>query len=267
MKSSNKHAGKWLLSFCVTIFVFISCQKENNLKGEVQQTAASNKSDQETKYNTFNGDEIAVGNGYAHTFITQSHTRVPQEIGIVFTEGALSGLPTTNTSYVLDFHHKALETTPFKHLSLGWSANGHPLPGGTFIAAHFDIRFFLMSNEERLAMAALPAAEYYVLPPSGYMPANYFPDVPSPTGMNWTDKSFVPGTTINHTMILGSYNGRFTFISPIVQRTFLASGSSGSLSWMQQQSFAVHGYYPTRYNIYEDDKNQHYVSLSDFVWR
>ena len=85
--------------------------------------------------------------------------------------------------------------------------------------------------------------------------------------MNWTDKSFAAGATIDHTMILGSYNGRFTFISPIVQRTYLESGAGVSIPWMQQQFFVVHGYYPTKYNIYEDDKKRHYVTLSDFVWR
>jgi hypothetical protein len=257
--------AKWLLLFSPAIFT--SCQKDHTQKESEEIMLSGKSAPQEEKYNTFNGDEIAVANGYAHTFITQSHRGVPQELGIVFTDEALSGLPTTNTSYVLDFHHKALESTPFKHLSLGWSANGHPLPGGAFMAPHFDIRFFLMTLEERLAMHAPPAPEYSILPPPGYMPANYFPDVPSPTGMNWTDKSFVAGVPVNYTMILGSYNGEFTFISPIVLRTYLASGASISLPWTQQQLFVEHGYYPSRYNIYQDAKKRHYVTLSDFVWR
>ena len=254
---------KWLL---LSPAIFISCQKELTLK-QSTEAILSKQSAQEEKYNTFNGDEIAVGNGYAHTFITQSHTGVPQELGIIFTDEALSGLATSNTSYVLEFHHKGLESTPFTHIALGWSANGHPLPGGAFMPSHFDIRFFLISLEERLAMPAPTAPEYFILPPTGYMPANYFPDIPSPTGMNWTDKSFAAGATIDHAMILGSYNGRFTFISPIVQRTYLESGAGVSIPWMQQQFFVVHGYYPTKYNIYEDDKKRHYVTLSDFVWR
>ena len=70
-----------------------------------------------------------------------SHTGVPQELGIVFTGEALSGLATANTRYVLDFHHKDLESTPFKHLALGWNANGHLLPGGAFITSHFMFVF------------------------------------------------------------------------------------------------------------------------------
>jgi hypothetical protein len=253
---TNLSNAKWLLPLCFASFIFNSCQKEHN------------PVDQETKYNTFNGTQIKVGNGYAHTFITRSHTGVPQELGVVFTDEALSGLPTTNTPYILDFHHKALESTPFKHVALGWSATGHPLPGGAFMGPHFDVRFFMLSLEERLNIPAPPAPELYILPPTGYMPANYYPDVPGPQiGMHWTDKSFVAGVPVKQTMILGSFNGKFTFVSPIVLQSELASGTRTSLPYSQPQTFAKNGYYPTKYNIYEDDKKQHYVTLSDFVWR
>ncbi|MEO7263403.1 MAG: hypothetical protein ABIW38_00755 [Ferruginibacter sp.] len=268
MTSSIKRTAKWLLPLYLSFFTFISCQKENNLNDEPIKTASLNLSDQETKYNTFKGPEVVVGNGYVRTFITRSHTGVPQELGVVFTNEALSGLAATNTPYILDFHSKALESTLFQHVALGWSANGHPLPGGAFIASHFDVRFFMMSLADRLAIPAPPAPALYVIPPTGYMPANYFSDVPGPqVGMHWTDQSFVANVPVNHAMILGSYNGRFTFVSPIVTRTELVNGTSISLPWTQPLLFADHGYYPGRYNIYKDDKNQHYVTLSDFEWR
>jgi len=270
MKSVTKLPdAKWLLPLSLVLCTFISCQKEHTLKEEVTDTTIASKSaNQDTKYNTFKGPEVQVGNGYARTFITRSHTGVPQELGVILTDEALSGLPTTNTPYVLEFHHKATESTPFTHVALGWSANGHPLPGGAFITSHFDVRFFMMSLAERLAIPAPPAPGFSVLPPTGFMPANYFPDVPGrQVGMHWTDKSFVAGVPVNHTMILGSYNGAFTFVSPIVVRAELAAGTSISLPYSQPQFFANHGYYPTRYNVYEDDKNQHYVTLSNFVWR
>ncbi|MBI1780319.1 MAG: hypothetical protein HYR66_02975 [Sphingobacteriales bacterium] len=210
-----KQVKNKLLMAATAIVLLSSCQKEQNLKNETFETSiASSSAVQKSKYNTFNGDEIIVGNGYAHTFVTQSHTGVPKELGIVFTDEALSGLPTTNAPYVLDFHPKALES------------------------------------------------------PAGFMPANYIADAAIPQlGVHWAPNNFTSGSTINHTLILGSYNGSFTFVSPIVTRTTLASGVSVSLPYAQPQYFAQHGYYPTKYNIYEDDKNRHYVTLSDFVWR
>jgi len=264
----NLRVAQWL-PFCSVFLLLISCQKEQTLEEGLKVTTLAGKSsNQATKYNTFKGPEVEVGNGYARTFITRSHTGVPQELGVIFTDEALSGLPATNTPYVLEFHHKATETTPFTHVALGWSANGHPLPGGAFITTHFDVRFFMMGLEDRLAIPAPPAPALYVLPPAGYMPANYFPDVPGARlGMHWTDKSFVAGVPVNHAMIFGSYNGKFTFVSPIVVRTELTQGTSLSLPYSQPQFFTKHGYYPTQYNIYEDRNKQHYVSLSNFVWR
>ena len=263
MKSLIKlSAAKWLLPFSLVLFTFISCTKLNDVfKPE------EGKPKQDTKYNTFKGPEVQVGNGYARSFITISHTGVPKEIGVIFTDEALSGLPAVNTPYVLELHNKALAATPFEHIALGWSANGHPLPN-SFIGPHFDVRFFMMSLEERLAIPAPPSPGFTNLPPAGYMPANYFPDAPGPKlGMHWTDKSFISGVPVNHTLILGSFDGAFTFVSPIVVRTDLVSGQSFSISYAQPQSFAEHGYYPTKYNIYQDEKQMHYVTLSHFVLR
>lgn len=266
----NQKKMKKILIFAAFAFITLSsCKKDVAFEGKKDVLfKAAGKADQDMKFNTFKGPEVEVGNGYARTFITRSHTGVPQELGVIFTDEALSGLPTVNTPYVLEFHHKALESTPFTHVALGWSANGHPLPGGAFITSHFDVRFFMMSLEERLAIPAPPAPGFSVLPPTGFMPANYFPDAPVPQlGRHWTDNSFVAGVPVNHTMILGSYNGAFTFVSPIVVRTELAQGTSLSLPYSQPQFFAEHGYYPTQYNIYQDNKKQHYVTLSNFVWR
>lgn len=260
---------KKILSLLVFIAAFIllpGCKKELQ-NDPMATTPLLSASDQDLKYNTFKGPEVVVGLGYARSFATISHTGVPQELGVMFTDEALAGLPTVNTPYVLELHPKALESTLFKHVALGWSANGHPLPGSS-IGPHFDVRFFMMSNADRLAIPAPPAAGFTTLPPAGYMPANYTPDAPAPQiGRHWTDNSFTVGVPVNHTMILGSYAGQFTFISPIVVRTELLGGQSITLPYTQPLLFAEHGYYATRYNIYKDDRGNHYVSLSDFVLR
>lgn len=259
MKSLIKlSAAKWLLPFSLVLFTFISCTKLN----DVWHQGEGNPN-----HETFRGPQVQVGNGHARSFITINHTGVPQEIGVIFTDEALSGLPSVNTPYVLELHNKALKSTPFEHIALGWSANGHPLPN-SFIGPHFDVRFFMMSLEERLAIPSPPSPGFTNLPPAGYMPANYFPDAPGPQlGMHWTDKSFINGVPVNHTLILGSFDGAFTFVSPIVVRTDLVSGQSFSIPYANPQSFAEHGYYPTRYNIYQDEKQMHYVTLSHFVLR
>lgn len=263
-----------IFSVCLIVgstIVSSSCQKEHGLSNKANDIAASKQAPNikaDTKYNTFYGPQTAVGAGNARTFGTISHTGVPQEVGVIFTNEALSGLPSVNTIYPLEFHNKALEATLFEHVALGLSAGGHALPPSGAIGPHMDVRFFMMTQEERLAIPAPPAPGFDVAPPPGYLPANYALNAAvAMIGRHWGDNIFTAGQTVHHTMILGTWNGQLTFVNPIVTLATLASGQSYSVNYPQPQFFAEHGYYPTRYNIYEDDKGRHYVTLSDFVWR
>lgn len=228
-----------------------SCKKENT----------------NTSYTTSKGPEVEVGEGRAQTFITISIAGVPKEIGVIFTDDALTGLPDENALYSLKLPAKAIEATPFEHAVAGLS-HGHGLPPSGSIAPHFDVRFFMITNEERLAIPAPPAPGFDVYPPSGYLPAGHVPySTAQQIGRHWPSGSFTADQVVNHTMVWGTYNGQVIFISPIVTLTTLGSGMSYSVAYSQPQYFAKHGYYPTKYNIYKDDKGSHYVTLSDFVWR
>ncbi len=216
--------------------------------------------------NVFMGPEVQMGSGIARSWITISHSGKPHEIGVEMTDEVLSGLPKTNFSVAIPLHNKAKEATPFDHLYITWAANGHPLPG-TFIGPHFDVRFVMMSLEDQLAIPTPPAAGFTNLPPAGYMPASYFPDAPAPkVGLNWTDKTFP--NPVTQALILGSYDGKFTFVAPIMILEVLQGGQSFSVPYAQPQYFAKHTWYPTKYNIYGNGAtHKHYVTLSDFVWR
>ena len=216
--------------------------------------------------NTFSGPEVAMGTGIARSWITITHDEVPLEIGVEMTDEVLSVLPKTNFTVAIPLHIKAKETTAFNHLYITWAANGHPLPG-TFIGPHFDVRFFMTSLEDHLAIPAPPTPGFTNLPPAGYMPASYFPDAPVPQlGVHWTDKMFT--NPVTKAMILGSYDGKFTFVSPIMILPVLQSGESFSSAYAQPQLFARHNWYPTKYNIYMNNAtHKHYVTLSNFVLR
>src|SRR4051794_19387296 len=145
------------------VFTLSSCKKE----------------DTNTDYTTSKGAAVEVGEGHAQTSITINHAGVPQEIGVVFTNDALVGLPDVNTLYVLNLPPEAIEATLFKNVVVGLSAHGHVLPPTGKIDEHFDVRFFMMSNEERLAIPA-PASSTFpagggfdVTPMAGYLPPNY----------------------------------------------------------------------------------------------
>ncbi|MEP6712813.1 MAG: hypothetical protein ABJA37_10375 [Ferruginibacter sp.] len=227
-------------------------------------TLNSCKKEKDSK--TFFGPETAMGAGTARSWITITHDEVPLEIGVEMTDEVLSALAKANFTVAIPLHVKAKETTPFDHLYITWAANGHPLPG-TFIGPHFDVRFFMTRQEDHLAIPAPPAPGFTNLPPAGYMPVSYFPDAPIPQlGLHWTDKMF--DNPVTKAMILGSYDGKFTFVSPIMILPVLQSGESFSGAYAQPQFFARHNWYPTKYNIYMNTAtHKHYVTLSDFVWR
>ncbi|MDQ6761599.1 MAG: DUF5602 domain-containing protein [Bacteroidota bacterium] len=227
-----------------------------------------NFNDHQNNASTFNGPEVQMGSGHARSWITIGKTGVPIQIGVEMTDEVLYGLPDVSFSVALPLHNKAKETTPFDHLYITWAAHGHPLPG-TFIAPHFDVRFFMTGLDEQLAIPTYAAdpTGFDNHPPTGYMPASYFANAPSPQlGVHWTDGIY--DNPVTKAMILGSYNGKFTFVSPIMILDILQSGQSSSTPYAQPQYFAKHTYYPTKYNIYMDNTSKkHYITLSDFVWR
>ena len=179
--------------------VFFSCQKQQ----DVEQKAIQNG-----KFNTFYGPQEQVGDDRARTFATISHTGVPQEIGVIFTDKAFTGLPDENIYYSLPFHQKAIEATLFEHVVVGLSAHGHVMPPNGFIGPHFDVRFFMMTEEERLAIPAPPAAGFDVTPPSGYLPPNYVKNsAQAQIGRHWAENIFEADQTVNYAMVYGTWNG------------------------------------------------------------
>ncbi|RNI29173.1 DUF5602 domain-containing protein [Rufibacter latericius] len=224
----------------------------------------------------YRGATVDIGNGKATAWISVNNEDEPVELGLELTNGALQDLPHTNFSVAsVPLPDQAKELTPFDHIQIDWASQGHGMPGPTgpsFIDPHYDIRFFMTSLQERMTIPAPtdPSAKFDVLPPTGYMPADYFPGgsrLPG-IGRHWADGLGFLGMT--NAMVLGSYNGKFTFVSPIVTITELQSRNKTSTTFSQPQYFQESNtYYPTKYNIYADETGEqnHQVTLSDFVLR
>lgn len=253
------------------VLLFNSCQKEVGVKEKLGATRieSSGKASQAEKLNTFYGHQVQVGDGRVRTFVTISHTGVPQEIGIEMTEGALGGLPMHHTNFVLPLHKKAAEATPFDHVYFNWNPHGHP--PFFFETPHFDVHFYMVSIEERMQVSTTsPLMEQ--VPPPPYWPQGF---VPTPGGEAQMGKHWINpaspeiccGQPFTHTMIWGSYAGELTFVEPMVTQAFLQSGASVQVPFGQPAQVMVTGtYYPTSYNVYERD-GKHYITLSNFVWR
>ena len=225
--------------------------------------------------NTFKGSPVQVGNGKVRSFISINHADQPIEIGLEIDDAALYGLPTNPgdfaaSTFHIPFNQRVLDMTAFNHLVLNWNVHGHK-PMQVFDVPHFDFHFYMISRQDQEAIPpyAMASANHDWLPPMGYRPSMYFatPGGVPQMGKHWVDGFYTPPFT--HTMVYGSYNGKFTFVEPMVTRALLLQGNSYSVPYRQPAAYLPdQTYYPTMYNVYKNAAtSKHYVSLSNFVWR
>lgn len=262
---------KWLLSGTITAFFLLSCQKDISNRNSFKDIPAkeNKKAHQSEKTNTYYGPQMQLGDGRVRTFFTVTHANVPTEIGLELTAGALWGLPDKVVQLSSPFHKKASEHTPFMHVLFDWNPHGHE--PGFYELPHFDFHFYMISEAERMEISP-SSPKMDQLPPKEFWPQGFVPTaggVPQ-MGKHWVDPSspeISGGKTFTHTMIYGSYAGKFIFVEPMITRAFLLSGQQVSLLYGQPTKFMItNTYYPTKYNVHSKD-GKFYVSLSEFVRR
>lgn len=257
-----------VLSSCFTLF---ACQKDIKSEGQSPElSAAARKAVTSEKINTFKGPQVEMGDGKARSWITISHEGVPQEIGIEMTAEAVMSMPTARPAgaeldFLLPLHQKAQALTPFDHIVIDWNPGGHP-PPGIFTVPHFDFHFYMISVQERLAIAP---TDPFVAPPASALPPGYVSDqavIPA-MGSHWVPASvFAPGYQFTDVMVYGSYGGKVTFLEPMITRAELTTHSDRNVAIVQPAVYGQHGvWYPTAYNYYHEG-DKYYVTLSNFVW-
>jgi hypothetical protein len=237
------------------------------------------------KYNTFYGPQVQMGNGHVRSWINITHAGVPLAIGLEMTDGALDNLPHDVTDHEgapfnLKLHQKAKAVTPFDHITVDWNPMGHP-PANVYDPPHFDFHFYKMSLMEQMEIPPyeVAPAKFDLAPPQGYIPTAYmnFGGCVPKMGAHWIDlmtpEVQQPGSPNYHpftsTFIYGSYDGKVTFLEPMVTHAVMEEGSTTHLDFRQPMYFSPTGvYYPSRYNIWQDKTNgRHYVSLDNMVLR
>ncbi len=248
---------------------------EVNMESSAENTGINSKRNNNDKLLVFKGPQVKYGDGKLRSFVSLNKENYPVEIGIIITPEVFENLeilPDDDITTVLPLHQKAKAATAFEHLGVKWSL-GHP---PAFFAQHFDFYFFMISNEERLAIPEYtPATQdaFTLYPPDGYMPDDYgtppgqggvYPYI----GKHWLPLNLPEYLPFSSIMVLGTYNGEFIFVEPMATVDYLLSNPNFSTAYSQPEFFAESDNYPTRYNIYTDLKTQEiYVTLSGFVSR
>ena len=231
------------------------------------------------KEGTYLGQFTIMGNGTVRTWVKYDKTKRPTALGVTFSETALDGLredlpkqmPVMEYKLALP---KEAAITGFDHVSLDWNPFGHA-PQGIYTAPHFDVHFYLMTPQERSKITAVgkdlavtekkPEARFmpkgYIIPPESAVPqmGAHAVDTATPE---------LRGGPFTSTFIYGYYNGRMTFVEPMIATAFLKTKTNFSAPVKQPAAYPRRGYYPTRYSVTYDAKRQEYsVALEGLVLR
>src|SRR6187402_273126 len=129
MKNSFFTGSVLLLS---SLLLASSCQKETVSETE---WPAQSLSANAASSNVFKGPVVAIGDGFARSWIRISHDGLPEEIGVELTEAGLNSLPDDEYPMLLPLHQKAKEITPFDHIGFNYMNHGH-FPPGVFDVPH-----------------------------------------------------------------------------------------------------------------------------------
>jgi hypothetical protein len=254
---------KLLVLLVAATAVFTSCKKDNA----------------EAKGGIFEGTKTTFQHGKAWTWVELNNEGNPLKVAVAIDAQAMNSLDTTHpgtpghhheNNIVLDFHAKA-GVTPFKHIFLGWNPQGHE-PEFIYGLPHFDFHYYMTSSAERAAIPVYEAdsAKFKNAPAPAYLPATYInPGGGAPAmGAHWLDVTSpeLSGQPFTQTFIYGSYNGKVTFLEPMITEQFIKDNPSFIRSIPQPQKVQTTGWYPTKMRI-ETKNGVTNVILEEFVYK
>jgi hypothetical protein len=234
----------------LTITFFTSCEKE----------------DPEKSPQTFYGTSVNLGNGTASTYITEDSNGDPVEVGVVLSASALENLPEMMQAFVLDLPTEA-STRFYTHVMLDWNPQGHE-PPGVYDLPHFDLHFYTISNEDRMAIGPEPMEKFMHAPDAMYVPQDYFQTeggVPQ-MGAHWLDGMApeLSGEVFTNTFIWGSYDGEFIFWEPMITRDYLLTNPDEDVVLKQPDAYQKDGWYATMYKVsYSAADEEYTIALTE----
>lgn len=265
------------LRYAAAVFAVATFLSANALAAE--KTAKTSNQDA-----VYSGPAKKFGDGSAQSYVKFEKGKVA-EIGVTFSEAALKSLKPSANWQPGHHHHydehslelpKEVGATLFRFIELDWNPGGHE-PAGVYNTPHFDFHFYFISKEERDAIDPEKDPEYKVKasrhPAAEFIPAGFIAppgtDVPR-MGVHWVDPSSpeLNGKPFTQTFLRGSWNGRVTFLEPMISRDYLLTKPNVVFPVAQPQCVDPAGAYPTKYGIrYDESHHQYQVYVTAFEER
>ena len=253
------------------------------------------------------GATSKLGGGTVASYATFDQSGAPKSLGVVFSAGALEGLPSAPSDghhcfdadqngsialasecsrwheFVLPMPSEASRRPdiPFKWALLNWNPYGH-IPLEVFGAPHFDVHFYIEPIEKIFALQRGTCGPEFLRcdqfeRASQPVPPNYInPDykdvgAAAPAMGNHLVDLTAPefnGKPFTRTWIYGVYEGRIIFYEEMLTLAYLTSRPNVCSEIKMPKAVALTGYYPTRSCVrYEKGKDEYTVSIEDFIMR
>ena len=252
----------------------------NSCSDDVVDPGDNNNTKQPT---TEYGQAVKIGNDSARTYVRLDTNGNPTAVGIAIDAEAINGLGNTAQMFMLQLPTDANSKLPFKSASMDWNPQGHE-PLMFFADKHFDFHFYT-APESEIHNIDMDTNKMYKEPNQSDVPAGYTGYVnitPGPgriatggvpqMGWHFTDSTvpMIPGQYVfDHIFIYGFYNGKMTFMEPMITKDFLEAKTTVTANIKQPQTYLNSGnYWPTKYTIRYDATTQRYlVEMHDLVLR
>ncbi len=253
------------------------------------------------------GAESSLGNGSVSSYAEFDEQGTLQAIGVVYSAGALDGLPAENS----DEHHcfdrngdgqvdasaECIPThefviplpdavsrradVPFKWVLPNWNPAGH-IPPGMYDVPHFDVHFYMASIASVMALEDGPCGleftrcDHYELAKKA-LPANYmnpdFQDVDAVVPAMGNHLIDLKGPEFNgeewkRSWIFGVYDGEVTFYEEMLSRAYMLSQPNECFPIKSPPAVGRSGLYPTQSCVrYESGIGDYTVSMEGFTYR
>jgi len=238
------------------------------------------------------GVPLSLGQGKVRAYVVlDARTgQTPLEIGVAIDARTLEGtLPDEGsiTPLALPGHAPA----PYRFVLFDWNPHGHEREGVYKDVPHFDFHFYFTPLADVQAITPNDpafAAKANNLPTGDFVPPYYVVPIPpwmEPAmvaepgmGVHWNDVRSPefqqlfgnPGAyqPFTKTFIYGSWDGRFTFVEPMVTREYLLRRTDEVIPVPQPARYPEPGWYASAYRItYDRQAREYRVALVGLSWR
>ncbi len=217
----------------------------------------------------FVGETRVLGAGTVRSWVALTRDGHPSGLGITFPEDALAALPADAPATLTLALPRQAAVTSFSHVEVGWMPTGGEAHS-PFAPPHLDVRFFLVTPEEREAIG--DSAKAARVPELDLIPTSYVPlaGLVPRVGAHWIDASAPAfnGASLTDAFLYGFYDGRMVFLESRLTRALLEGKPSFAREIKLPRKYARSGYYPTRYRVrYDASAREYSVTLEGLVRR